>query len=53
MKLLRPLLFLAALTFTFQVASGVTTGTVKVAVTCPSSGSGRYIAVDDVCVFPI
>jgi hypothetical protein len=39
-----------ALTFTFNVPSGVSTGTVDIAVTCPGSFLGRYISVDNVCI---
>lgn len=42
-----------ALTYTFQIPSGVSTGTLRISVTCPNSGLGRYIGVDDVCIFPI
>ena len=39
------------LTYTFQVAPGVSSGTLKISVTCP--GLGRLIRVDDVCLSQI
>lgn len=38
-----------SLTYTFNVPSGVSSGTVEVAVTCPTT-LGHYIEVDNVCI---
>lgn len=40
------------LTYTFQVASGVTSGTLKISVTCPTF-LGQYIRIDNVCLSQI